>query len=76
MCGQCDEMDRQANEEAERTAGVNGCARTWAMAETCLANWIVAHGFVTGHGDDFDALLDELEWQVAELRAKSPVGTP
>ena len=70
MCAECDERERQANVEAERAAGVNGCARTWGMAEACLANWMLAHGFATGHGENFDALLSELEWQITELRAR------
>jgi hypothetical protein len=35
-----------------------------------LAAWMIAHGFATGHGDTFEDLLKELEWQIAELRAR------
>lgn len=35
-----------------------------------LAEWMGNHGFATGHGDTMEALLKELEWQVAELRQK------
>ena len=35
-----------------------------------LAQWMLRNSFSTGHGDDFASLLDELEWQVAELRAR------
>ena len=34
-----------------------------------LANWMMANGFATGHGDNMDELLKELTWQVDELRA-------
>jgi hypothetical protein len=33
-----------------------------------LARWMIANGFATGHGDTIDALLDELDWQIKELR--------
>lgn len=33
-----------------------------------LAKWMLAHSFATGHGDKFADLLNELSWQVAELR--------
>jgi hypothetical protein len=33
-----------------------------------LAAWMLSHGFATGHGDTFEDLLDELDWQIAELR--------
>ena len=34
-----------------------------------LAQWMLSHGFSTGHGDAVDDLLLELGWQVKELRA-------
>lgn len=33
-----------------------------------LAQWMIANSFATGHGDTFEELLSELEWQVRELR--------
>jgi hypothetical protein len=39
-----------------------------AEPREALARWMIAHSFATGHGDTFEALLDELSWQVAELR--------
>ena len=36
-----------------------------------LAQWMLSNGFTTGHGDSFISLLDELEWQVAELRDRT-----
>ncbi len=38
--------------------------------EKKLADWMIANGFATGHGDTFDDLLRELEWQIKELRAQ------
>jgi len=31
-----------------------------------LAQWMMAHGYATGHGDSIEDLLQELEWQIAE----------
>jgi len=36
-----------------------------------LSAWMTKNGFATGHGDDVDALLRELTWQVEELRARA-----
>jgi hypothetical protein len=36
-----------------------------------LAGWMNANGFATGHGDTFDNLLRELDWQIKELRARN-----
>ena len=33
-----------------------------------LAQWMIANSFATGHGDTFEELLSELEWQVREIR--------
>lgn len=33
-----------------------------------LAAWMIEHSFSTGHGDTFEDLLKELDWQVKELR--------
>ena len=35
-----------------------------------LARWMLENGFATGHGDNLFDLLEELSWQVAELRGK------
>lgn len=43
----------------------------WAQAEAKLANFMTANGLATGHGENFDALLRELEWQIKELRART-----
>lgn len=39
-----------------------------------LAAWMIDNAFATGHGDDLDALLHELTWQVAEIRDRSRQG--
>jgi hypothetical protein len=31
-----------------------------------VAAWMMARGYATGHGDSTEALLNELEWQIAE----------
>lgn len=31
-----------------------------------IANWMIARGYATGHGDTIADLLQELEWQIAE----------
>lgn len=36
-----------------------------------LAQWMIRHGFATGHGDTVADLLKELSWQIEELRAKA-----
>ena len=33
-----------------------------------LAQFMLKHSFATGHGDGFDDLLGELDWQIAELK--------
>lgn len=31
-----------------------------------VAQWMISHGYATGHGDTTEELLKELEWQIAE----------
>ena len=35
-----------------------------------LAAWMIKEGFATGHGDTVEQLLEELSWQVAEIKAR------
>jgi len=35
-----------------------------------LAAWMMQQGFATGHGDTTEELLDDLSWQVAEIKAQ------
>jgi len=37
-------------------------------AKEQLATWMIKHSFATGHGDTFEDLLKELNWQIAEIR--------
>lgn len=37
-------------------------------AKKQLAQWMLNNSFATGHGDTVEDLLQELTWQVAELR--------
>lgn len=39
-----------------------------------LAAWMMEHSFSTGHGDTFEDLLKELDWQVKELRGARLAG--
>ena len=31
-----------------------------------LAQWMIAKGYATGHGDTIEDLLNELDWQIAD----------
>ena len=46
-----------------------------AAERNILAAWMIQFGFATGHGDTTEALLQELDWQIAEriaaIRARS-----
>jgi phage antirepressor YoqD-like protein len=50
--------------------GLEGFARFAALVAAAernkLAQWMMAHGYATGHGDSIEDLLQELEWQIAE----------
>jgi len=35
-----------------------------------LAAWMMQQGFATGHGDTTEELLEELSWQIAEIKAQ------
>jgi len=35
-----------------------------------LAQWMMAKGYATGHGDTTEDLLDELDWQITESWSK------
>lgn len=37
-----------------------------------VAKFMLSNGFATGHGDSVDDLLNELDWQIKELRATLP----
>ena len=36
------------------------------MSKEILAQWMIQHGYATGHGDTMKDLLAELDWQIAE----------
>ena len=36
------------------------------IAREAVARWMIEHGYVTGHGDTLDSLLQELVAQVKE----------
>ena len=33
-----------------------------------VAQWMISHGFATGHGDTMEDLLHELAWQICERK--------
>jgi hypothetical protein len=35
-----------------------------------IAAWMMKEGFATGHGDTAEELLEELSWQIAEIKAQ------
>ena len=38
-----------------------------------VAQWMIAHGYATGHGDTLEDLLGELEWQVVDRGAAETI---
>ena len=44
--------------------------RAWGLAMSVetekLAQWMMANGYATGHGDTVEDMLKELDWQVRE----------
>lgn len=36
------------------------------MTREDIAQWMIDHGYATGHGDTIEDLLKELEWQIRE----------
>jgi hypothetical protein len=42
-------------------------------AKEIVAQWMITHGFATGHGDTLEDLLRELSWQIEELRIMKEV---
>lgn len=55
-----DERDRATRENA------------YVLAErNKLAQWMMAQGYATGHGDTMEQLLKELEWQIRERERKA-----
>lgn len=36
-----------------------------------LAQLMIKHGFSTGHGDTFEDLLEEFDWQLTERNEKA-----
>jgi hypothetical protein len=56
-----------AHTELTLMAGLERFAALVAAAErNKLAQWMMAQGYTTGHGDTTEDLLQELEWQIAE----------
>jgi len=55
------------NDENPMTHSLERFAALVAAAErNKLAAWMIQHGYATGHGDTTEALLQELDWQIAE----------
>jgi hypothetical protein len=63
-------------EAATKDGGIDGGAKTLyvrplyttppAAERNKVAQWMIAKGYATGHGDTVEDLLQELEWQIAE----------
>lgn len=53
------------------TAEIDAYLHGMALCREELANWMIAEGFATGHGDSFKDLLRELDWQIQELRLQA-----
>jgi hypothetical protein len=56
--------------------GLMGCAERFAALVAAaernkVAQWMMAQGYATGHGDTTEDLLRELEWQVREAERKA-----
>lgn len=39
-----------------------------------IAKWMIHHGFTTGHSDTIEGLLNELSWQIAEIKTEGDDG--
>lgn len=66
---EADDAKREASAPAAPPADEIELA--WNLGSKALADWMIAHSFATGHGDHFADLLNELGWQVKELRDKA-----
>jgi hypothetical protein len=51
---------------AEGMVTIGHMRRQIAAERNKVASWMMAQGYVTGHGDTTEDLLKELEWQVRE----------
>lgn len=56
------------SDEALTAVVVDAYLRGQELCEVKLSNFMLANSLATGHGETFDDLLRELEWQVKELR--------
>jgi len=74
-------MNREDTTRMAREAGFvgfdgdNGSLRRFAALVAAaernkLAQWMMARGYATGHGDTTEDLLEELEWQITESWSK------
>jgi len=46
------------------------CEIVAAAERNKVAQWMIDHGFATGHGDTTEDLLEELDWQITESWSK------
>ena len=62
VCGNWSEQTVEMND-----VGLERFANLVAAAErNKVAQWMIARGYATGHGDTVEDLLKELDWQVRE----------
>ena len=51
-------------------AGKQNALRMYNHGLEALAQWMMANGFATGHGESFDSLIAELDWQFQERETR------
>ena len=60
------EAENDIIDDYERLAAVVAAAEREKVAQ-----WMMARGYATGHGDSIEDLLQELDWQVQERERES-----
>ena len=53
---------------SEERANARGCEITQVRER--IAKWMILHSVATGHGDTVEDLLDELDVELSEIRAR------
>jgi len=68
VTGHIAKLARAAIEEAENLNTAEGQAMS---DKEKVAQWMIQHGYATGHGDTIEDLLNELSWQIVDSCATS-----
>ena len=61
-------MDQITIRNAALLAEIDALRTARAQQAERIAQWMIANSFATGHGDSTESLLNELTWQVKEIR--------